>query len=258
MPKDQYVKGADFDLKVARHNHTVFVRELRNRPWWGVALMTAFSVAGVLLVGWGKLSGWNPVDSTYSFWTGITSIAVAAMIGWWVFGRPLFFGDMAEVEEEQVMDSMEAKAPPDVSALPFLVLDFDGVLHPGQSGSLEKLVALQEWLRINDQVQLVISSDWRHSHAEDDLRALFEDDIRERIHGFTPKLEGAPREKEIAAYASEHGIANWVALDDVQDGFPTAGERRLVLTDRRTGLTGEDLDRVSELLGLKGAAEATT
>ncbi len=254
MAKDQYVKADEYDLRTARHNTTVFVRELRARPWWGVVLMACFSVAGVFLIGWGKLSGWDVVDSTYAFWTGILSFAVAVYLGWAIFGRPLFMGDRAEAEEEAEMESLRAVKEPNAGEVSqesvFLMLDFDGVLHPGQSGTLKHMPLLQAWLRARESVQVVISSDWRYTHSQADIIELFDEDLRARVHGFTPVIEGAAREAEIDSYATKHGIGVWAALDDVAEGFPTMVKSRVVLTNPREGLTHEDLEKLDELLGL--------
>jgi hypothetical protein len=254
MAKDTYVRADEYDLKTARHNTTVFMRELRARPWWGVILLSCFSLAGVLLIGWGKLSGWDVVDSTYAFWTGILSFMVALYLAWAIFGRPLFMGDRADAEE---VAEMEALAPAERGEVAeaqegqvFLMLDIDGVLHPGQSGSLRNLPMLQEWLRSRESVQVVISSDWRYTHSHEEVVGFFDEDLRPRVHGFTPVIEGAAREAEIEAYTTQHGITNWVALDDVAAGFASTGASRLVMTDAREGVTERDLAKVDALLGL--------
>jgi hypothetical protein len=252
--KDKYIKADAYDLRAARHNRTVFVRELRARPWWGVGLMACFSLAGVFLIGWGKLAGWDVVDSTYAFWTGILSFSVAVYLGWRIFGRPLFMGDRAEAEEEAELESMripKEKAAGDAQmAAAFLMLDIDGVLHPGQSGTLKHMPLLQTWLRARETVQVVISSDWRYTHSQAEIIELFDEDLRPRVHGFTPVIEGAAREAEIDSYATKHGIGVWAALDDVAEGFPTMVKSRVVLTNPREGLTHEDLEKLDALLGL--------
>ena len=61
---------------------------------------------------------------------------------------------------------------------PVLMLDIDGVLHPGQSGTLIYLPLLETWLRAHPDVDVVISSNWRETHTLDELR----NDLMQHIH----------------------------------------------------------------------------
>jgi len=238
--REEYIKGSDYDLKAVRHNKIVFAREMRNKPMWGVGLMACFATAGVFAIAW-------RMD-----WVGMASFAAAFYVGWTSFGKPLFFGDRAEREEEAVLreaDEEEAVVQDQDSA--FVMLDIDGVLHPFQSGTLVLLPVFEEWLRQWPSVKVVISSDWRYTHPEEELRTMFADDLRDRMHGFTPVLEGAPREDEVLEYVKANGIKKWVAFDDVKQGFPSTGSSNLVHTTSKTGLTGADLEKAAEMLGLE-------
>lgn len=128
-----------------------------------------------------------------------------------------------------------------------LFLDFDGVLHPGASGTFINLPALECILREHPNVDVIISSSWRESASKDYLRSLFSMDIAERVVGITPSLLGpAQREREILSFVTENHICNWVAIDDEESLF-TPGCPFLLLTDRHDGLTVEkqtDLRRI--------------
>ena len=134
---------------------------------------------------------------------------------------------------------------------PVLMLDFDGVLHPGQSGSLCHLPVLEAWLRQNGEVDVVISSNWRDSHTLDQLSELFASDLQDRIVGTIPSFFDGCRENEILAYIRKYGIARWAAIDDRAEEFPTTGRNHLVATEYREGLNSGHLGRVARILGLQ-------
>jgi hypothetical protein len=124
---------------------------------------------------------------------------------------------------------------------PVLMLDFDGVLHPAQSGSLVHLRTLESWLREHPMVDVVISSNWRDTHTLDGLLAYFSVDIRPRIIGTTPSLQGACREDEILTLVHEYRIDRWAALDDREQEFPRTAATHLVATEYLDGLTEKNL-----------------
>lgn len=47
-----------------------------------------------------------------------------------------------------------------------------------------------------------------------------------------------------------------MAIDDVAEGFATVGSSRLVHTSSKTGVTGSDLEKAKEILGLESQAGA--
>lgn len=130
-----------------------------------------------------------------------------------------------------------------------LMLDIDGVLHPGQSGSLIYLPMLETWLREQPGVDVVISSNWRETHTLDELRGFFSDDLRPRVIGCTPILPDARREDEILFAVREYGIAKWAAIDDRTQEFPATAATNLVATDYLDGITAHSLARLTTLLG---------
>lgn len=132
---------------------------------------------------------------------------------------------------------------------PVLMLDIDGVLHPGQSGTLIYLPMLETWLREHPVVDVVISSNWRETHTLDGLRGFFSVDLRPRVIGCTPVLPDAHREDEILFAAREYGITTWAALDDRAQEFPATAASHLVATEYLDGITAHSLLRLTTLLG---------
>lgn len=134
------------------------------------------------------------------------------------------------------------------------MLDFDGVLHPRQTGSFVHLGLLAGWLRSHPGVDVVISSSWRETNSLVALRDLFPHDLQSRIVGTTPIFEGRMREEELLSFARLHGVRQWVSLDDAASEFPTIAPSHLVATDYRNGLSPPDLDRLCKLLGCSGCS----
>lgn len=129
---------------------------------------------------------------------------------------------------------------------PVLMLDIDGVLHPGQSGTLIYLPLLEAWLRAHPDVDVVISSNWRETHTLDELRNFFSIELRERVIGCTPVLPDCTRLDEILCVVREYGVTQWAALDDRVQEFPDT--RRLVATEYLDGLTGESLLQLTRVM----------
>ena len=156
------------------------------------------------------------------------------------------------------VDAPIASVPPSRAPLlsraptgPVVFLDIDGVLHPRQTGSLSLLPQFEDWLRARPSVEVVISSSWRLSSSEDDLRALFADDLRPRILGATPVLNGELREAEVLAVVRAYRLRAWAALDDGASEFPST-RGHLVATEYTVGITRcalQSLDRVLRIWG---------
>ncbi|MBB4867156.1 hypothetical protein HNP46_006067 [Pseudomonas nitritireducens] len=111
-----------------------------------------------------------------------------------------------------------------------LFLDFDGVVHKRRDGPefcyVPRLAAV---LRDFPAVEVVISSSWRDTLTLDEMRAKFPEDLRLRIIGATPRLNGS-RSTEIKTWVkSNRPGAAWLALDDELRRF--TDKRRLVLCD---------------------------
>ncbi len=131
---------------------------------------------------------------------------------------------------------------------PILMLDFDGVLHPRQTGTFAHVGLLADWLRAHPSVDVVISSSWRETTSLGAMRDLFPYDLQHRIVGTTPIFEGRMREEEVLSFARLHAVRQWVALDDAVSEFPTTALAHLVATDYGGGLSPSDLDRLCRLL----------
>lgn len=133
----------------------------------------------------------------------------------------------------------------------FLMLDFDGVVHPAfpradfsdaENQYFSFLPQLEAVLRAHPRVAVVVTSSWRHSRPLEVLRAFFSEDLRERVVGSTPDVPQAPgrddtgtRLNEVRAWLAAQGMTDvpWVALDDVLRLY--APDAPVVLTDDRFG-----------------------
>lgn len=240
-------------VRLSRHRE--FLLALRRRPAAAVCLVVVFMVLGVIVVALpshGSAKFWHPA---MAWTTGALAIGVAAYLTAAVY---LVQGDQAGEENgESASDRVKLaqEAARDVPAVgsvtgPVLALDVDGVLHMGQSGRLNKLPLLQQWLYEHPSVQVVISSDWRYTHGFAQVRDLFDEELRDRVIGATPVHEGAPREEEILSVVRRCGIEVWAALDDVEAGFPTTAREHLVRTNPLFGLSESDLAVLAERLGV--------
>lgn len=137
---------------------------------------------------------------------------------------------------------------------PVLAVDFDGVLHPGFRGTFTQAPLLCEWLLLNPEVDVIISSTWRLEHDLAALRKCFPDlRVHSRIIGVTPEAS------DDRIYARQVEILDWVrqnrpaslfaALDDDPLLF-VPGCPWLVTTDPREALAVAHLQKVSSLLKL--------
>lgn len=142
-----------------------------------------------------------------------------------------------------------------------LYLDFDGVLHPGnvvirQRGynepALPELVwpqdpdltllcwapILVEILAPHPGVRLVLSTSWAHRFGEMMAMEYLPAALRERVVGSTAKGLGT-RCDEVLQHVIDHGVQDWIALDDLHAGTESwSRERgRLVRCDPALGLS---------------------
>lgn len=137
-------------------------------------------------------------------------------------------------------------------------LDFDGVLHPFGRDTLENVPALHEALLEFPEAIVVVSSAWRESHSERDLRRLL-GPLGPRMAGATPVL---PEDEEAVVFGFERGIrqreceewvrrnrpgAGWVAIDDFPDLFLEDCES-LLLCDPTVGFVRERAEELRERL----------
>ena len=131
-----------------------------------------------------------------------------------------------------------------------LFLDFDGVLHPTTHGSalLSQLPLLESALEGRDYT-MVISSSWRFHLEMEDLKKHFSSAVQNKIIGITGEayIGAYARFHEINAYAMQHGIANWRALDDSYWEFPQDCSQ-LIRCNPNSGLTQREVKVLSEWL----------
>lgn len=121
-----------------------------------------------------------------------------------------------------------------------LFLDFDGVLHPEHVGeptppnkAFCHLDRFETVMRDFPDVEIVISSMWRHQFSLDELKSRFSPDISKRISG-TTLLDPvwSPREQEILNWLDANGRLGetWIALDDADWQFAHNRERLVPCT----------------------------
>ncbi len=130
------------------------------------------------------------------------------------------------------------------------------MLHPegpSREPKFCRLPLLEEWPRTRPGVEVVMSSSWHEVHPLQELVSFFPEDLQSRVVGFTPVFSRiqAPspaqyrREAEVRQWMrdSAEPWRDWVAVDDQAWLFRPFCER-LVLCDRRVGLTKERLEAI--------------
>jgi hypothetical protein len=135
-----------------------------------------------------------------------------------------------------------------------LFLDFDGVLHPDpptiEAPLFCRAVLLQQFLLQHRGLSVVVSSTWRKTRTLTQLQGLFPD-WSDRVVGVTSESIEAnyARQFECEEWMRKNADpwTPWVALDDRSWNFRPF-ERRLVLVERGTGLTPNDLERLSNFV----------
>ncbi len=136
-----------------------------------------------------------------------------------------------------------------------LFLDFDGVLHPDPPHSAAPLLCreplLKTCLERHPKVSVVISSTWRLKRSLAELQAMFPQ-WGDRIVGVTPDIpnEIYQRQYECESWMRDNSDpwTPWIALDDRAWNFRPF-EKRLVLIDRKIGLTDTDLVCLTKVMG---------
>ena len=113
-----------------------------------------------------------------------------------------------------------------------LFADIDGCMH--DFGATTKdyfcyLPRVEAVLRSFQEVEIVISSDWRKLHTLEEMRGHFSPDIQPRVIGVTPCFSFDAyavgiRLAEVQAYLRKNNLdpKRWVALDDFPDNFMSA------------------------------------
>lgn len=129
-----------------------------------------------------------------------------------------------------------------------LFLDFDGVLTGMRGSMFDKMDLFLDWYLKNDDIEIVISSSWKHSFAIPELESFFTRKIK--IVGKTPDInDGFDRWLEIEQYINQHAIEHFLILDDnpyIFNNIPESiKENNIYYTDSNLGLTTDDIIKIS-------------
>lgn len=145
---------------------------------------------------------------------------------------------------------LERCAIKEVRNAPTLFYDIDGVFHAYQNDSLSQQHLLVDLIAAYGDVQLVMSSNWRESMTYGFFAENFHPIILDRTIGFTPvfDLEQASRSAEVEAFAAHYGIDNFICIDDTSNLF-YQNCNYLYLTEKSTGITRQDIDKIKIKLG---------
>lgn len=143
-----------------------------------------------------------------------------------------------------------------------LFLDFDGVLHPDEvfrtprgpqllsAGKLFMWTSILEAeLEHHPSVKIVLSTSWVRELGFSRAKKQLSEGLQVRVIGSTwhssmSKVwadqvwwDQASRHEQILRYVSRAKIPRWFAIDDDADGWASNDLDRLLMTDRRLGLT---------------------
>lgn len=162
-----------------------------------------------------------------------------------------------------------------------LYLDFDGVLHPSEvfldlaSGRpvmrcppelgvppefaqmFSFASILVEALAPHPDTRIVLSTSWAAHLGFEAARDALPEGLRDRVIGATCAGRHALEEwllssrfEQIARHAKQHGIEEWIAIDDNDEGWPEHQRHRLVGIENPTmGLFDESVQaRLREVL----------
>lgn len=131
-----------------------------------------------------------------------------------------------------------------------IFLDFDGVMHPvgacvwdADNQTMRANDAFRWWPQLEraleaspDVVYLVVHSTWRLMwETDEELLAMLPVSMRPYVLGCTDR-QYASRARSIEAYVEQHGITNFVVLDDEPQAF-APGYTRLIPCDGQQGLS---------------------
>ena len=142
-----------------------------------------------------------------------------------------------------------------------LYLDFDGVLHPEPvfrhpkrglyfgvdcvgHKLFENASIVSEALVPYPDVSIVLSTSWVRVLGFSRARAYLPEPLRSRVIGATFhsamnkfEFDSMSRGAQVLADATRRGVTAWVALDDDDEGWLSAAEAHLVLTDGTLGVS---------------------
>ncbi len=133
-----------------------------------------------------------------------------------------------------------------------IFLDFDGVLHPTSVGAhayfcLANILA--EVIKTHNP-DVVISSSWRFQFPIVEILQRLPEEINNAVVGCTGEayIGRYPRWNEIKMYCQQHGVTDWVALDDSTFEFPSPCEQ-LIACNPNIGLSAGQIEVLLGWLG---------
>lgn len=135
-----------------------------------------------------------------------------------------------------------------------IFVDYDGVFHPVsdlqwfamgfpvdvciERGRLFRWASiLYEMLDLHPDVRIVVHSSWRLLHPEERVKSLLGPLAERVVHVISEEYD---RGDGIAAYIEEHGIEDYVILDDRPDWF-APDTPRLIVCDSEAGIYDKDV-----------------
>lgn len=132
-----------------------------------------------------------------------------------------------------------------------IFLDIDGVLTPIRGEG-----QVRDWLACLDvfesavrpflsQIEIVLSSSWRHAIDLEDFRSALSPDVAAVVIGATGPA-GHRKLDEIRAWLEVHGQRAWLAIDDDESEFES--ERQLIVIDPRVGFSQESAEELQDRL----------
>ncbi len=132
-----------------------------------------------------------------------------------------------------------------------IFLDFDGVLHPTTVDDDQMFcrVPLLTRALCGTDVEIVISSSWRHHHSYNELLEPFPEHLRKLVVGVTgePFVGKWSRYQELLNYCKVNRVRDWRALDDSFLEFPEDC-KELILCNPNTGIDSKQLTALKNWL----------
>lgn len=135
-----------------------------------------------------------------------------------------------------------------------IFLDFDGVLHPVNARGEGYFCYMENFLNLMDElpdVEIVISSSWRHAMAYGVLKSML-GRHESKIIGVTRDIlkpeDGFWRLHEILGWIQDHEYKGvWLAIDDAGQEFPQ-DHPNLFLCDSSIGLDNDAIEALRHRL----------
>lgn len=133
----------------------------------------------------------------------------------------------------------------------FLFLDFDGVLSPGNTGTLRYAKELALLLAPYPDLGVVLTTNWRSRESLRSLKDWLDPALARRVVDAAPQLPDgdAPggRQREIEAWLAGRQARAWLALDDTAVLYQ-AGCPWLFLTESKDALDAPTRARLAQRL----------